>query len=106
MIAPLIASSVVGAASHALSAIAAPAQSASSATQAGPSFSQVMDLLTNETIDSLKHGEASAISSVHGKLSAQQTVDAIMSAERSLHTAIAIRDKAVGAYQEISRMAI
>jgi flagellar hook-basal body complex protein FliE len=106
MIAPLIASSVIGAASHALSTIAAPAQSASSAAHSGPSFSQVIDLLANETIDSLKNGEAAAISSVHGKLSVQQTVDAVMSAERSLHTAIAIRDKAVGAYQELSRMTI
>jgi len=29
-----------------------------------------------------------------------------MEAERTLHTAIAIRDKAIGVYQEISRMTI
>jgi len=33
-------------------------------------------------------------------------VEAVMSAEQSLQTAVAIRDKVVAAYQEIVRMAI
>jgi flagellar hook-basal body complex protein FliE len=33
-------------------------------------------------------------------------VEAVMSAEKSLQTALAVRDKVVNAYQEISRMAI
>ncbi|KAF2990642.1 Flagellar hook-basal body complex protein FliE [Methylocystis sp. MJC1] len=35
-----------------------------------------------------------------------QVVDAVMAAERSLQTMIAVRDKVVNAYQEISKMAI
>ncbi len=41
-----------------------------------------------------------------GKASVQQVVEAVMSAEQTLQSAIAIRDKVVSAYLEISRMAI
>ena len=43
---------------------------------------------------------------LQGKASVQQVVEAVMSAERQLQTAIAVRDKVVAAYLEISRMAI
>jgi flagellar hook-basal body complex protein FliE len=56
--------------------------------------------------DSLRTGEATALAGMQGKASAQQVVEAVMSAEQSLQTAIAIRDKVVSAYLEISRMAI
>ena len=36
----------------------------------------------------------------------QQVVEAVMAAEQTLQSAIAIRDKVVSAYLEISRMAI
>jgi flagellar hook-basal body complex protein FliE len=36
----------------------------------------------------------------------QKVVDAVLAAERELQTVIAVRDKAVNAYQEISRMSI
>lgn len=41
-----------------------------------------------------------------GDVTAREVVDSVMSAERSLQTAIAIRDKIVTAYLEVSRMAI
>jgi flagellar hook-basal body complex protein FliE len=82
------------------------AQNAASPGADGVSFAQFLEQLSSETVQNLKAGEAAAISGVQGKASVQQVVDAIMTAERSLHTAIAVRDKIVGAYQEISRMAI
>jgi flagellar hook-basal body complex protein FliE len=72
----------------------------------GPSFSQVLDGLTTDVVDTLKSSEATSIAAVQGKASVQQVVDQVMTAERTLQTAIAVRDKAVGAYQEISRMTI
>jgi flagellar hook-basal body complex protein FliE len=69
-------------------------------------FSQMVDQIAKGSLDALKAGEAAAISGVQGKLSIQQAVDAVMSAERSLQTMIAVRDKAVNAYQEISKMSI
>ena len=50
--------------------------------------------------------EAAALGGLQGKSSVQEVVQAVMSAEQSLQAALAIRDKVVAAYQEISRMAI
>lgn len=72
----------------------------------GLSFGQLVDQLSGEAVDALKTGEAAAISGVQGKMSTQQVVDAVMAAERTLQTAIAVRDKAVNAFQELSRMTI
>jgi flagellar hook-basal body complex protein FliE len=76
----------------------------SGASQA--SFSDMMAQVATGTIDTLKAGEAASISGMQGRASVQQVVEAVMSAEQTLQTAIAIRDKVVAAYQEISRMAI
>lgn len=70
------------------------------------SFSDVLAEVAQGAVSSLKAGEAAAISGVQGKTSVQSVVEAIMSAEQSLQTAVAVRDKVVSAYQEISRMAI
>ena len=79
---------------------------AATAAPAGPAFGDVMAQVAAGMRDSLRAGEAAAISGIQGKASAQQVVEAVMSAEQSLQTAIAIRDKVVAAYLEISRMAI
>lgn len=101
---PGIVSSV--ATSAGVSALSGVAQSVAAPSTDGVSFGQLLDQLSTGVVDSLKSSEAASIASVQGKASAQQVVDAIMSAERTLQTAIAVRDKAVSAYQEISRMAI
>lgn len=72
----------------------------------GPSFSDTMAEVSQGAIDKIKAGEATAIAGVDGQASVQQVVEAVMAAESTLKTAIAIRDKVVNAYQEISRMSI
>ena len=47
-----------------------------------------------------------SIEALQGKADTREVVDAVMSAEQSLQTAVAIRDKIVTAYLEVSRMAI
>ncbi|MGY2047705.1 flagellar hook-basal body complex protein FliE [Methylobacterium sp. JK268] len=79
---------------------------APAAVPAGPSFGDVMAQFASGVRDNLRAGEAASISGLQGKASAQQVVEAVMSAEQSLQTAIAIRDKVVSAYLEISRMTI
>ena len=54
----------------------------------------------------LKNAEALSIAGVRGEASVQQVVDAVMSAEQTLQGAIAIRDKVVSTYLELSRMSI
>ncbi len=72
----------------------------------GASFSQVLAEVASNTIDNVKSAEATSIAGITGKASVQQVVESVMQAEQSLQTAIAIRDRLVSAYQEISRMAI
>jgi flagellar hook-basal body complex protein FliE len=75
-------------------------------TTGGADFAQVLGNVANETMNNLKGGEAAAISGMRGQVPVQDVVEAVMSAERSLQTALALRDKTVSAYQEISRMQI
>ncbi|TCT07932.1 flagellar hook-basal body complex protein FliE [Aquabacter spiritensis] len=86
------------------------ASTASTAPAAGAtgaaSFGDVLAEVSSGAVSTLKAGEAAAISGIEGKASVQRVVEAIMSAEQTLQTAVAVRDKVVSAYQEISRMAI
>ncbi|TDH38262.1 flagellar hook-basal body complex protein FliE [Pseudohoeflea suaedae] len=81
-------------------------QGASAGQAAGPSFSDVLQSLGTGVIDNLKGAEAQSFAAVKGEADTRQVVDALMSAEQSLQTAIAIRDKLVTAYLEVSRMQI
>lgn len=72
----------------------------------GTDFGDVMAQLATGLRTSLRTGEATAISGIQGKASTQQVVEAVMDAEQSLQTAIAVRDKVVAAYLELSRMPI
>src|SRR5277367_5609072 len=78
---------------------------APSSTQ-GPSFGQALAQVIGSAVDTLQTGEAVAIQGLEGAASPMKLVDSVMAAQRSLQTVLAIRDKAVSAYQEISRMAI
>ncbi len=85
----------------------APAPSAATAApSADQGFDSILKSLATNTIDTLKAGETTAISAVEGKASVQQAVMATMQAEQSLQAALAIRDKVVSAFLEISRMQI
>ncbi|HUI21420.1 MAG TPA: flagellar hook-basal body complex protein FliE [Methylocella sp.] len=82
-----------------------PAQPAASIAGAPSEFGHVFSQV-GEAIDTLKAGESAAISGLQGQTSVQNVVESVMSAERSLQTVVAIRDKVVSAYQTISQMAI
>ena len=78
----------------------------SSGTGTSTSFGDMLSQVASDAVGTLRKGEATAISGIEGKASVQQVVEAVMNAQQTLQTAIAIRDKVVAAYQEISRMAI
>jgi flagellar hook-basal body complex protein FliE len=84
--------------------IRSPASSAAPAQ--GPSFDQALAQVIGSAVDTLRTGEAVAIQGVEGAVSPMKVVDSVMAAQRSLQTVLAIRDKAVSAYQEVARMAI
>jgi flagellar hook-basal body complex protein FliE len=78
---------------------------APSATE-GTSFIDAIGKAFSDSVASVQAGEASAIQGLQGGMEPYKVVDSIMGAQRTLQSMLAIRDKAISAYQEISRMAI
>lgn len=70
------------------------------------SFSEVLSSMANNTVTAVKEADNMAVQGLMGKADTRQVVDAVIQAEQALQTSIAVRDKIVTAYLEISRMAI
>jgi len=76
-------------------------------TEALPTdFGAVIGQMTLDAISTLRAGEQTAIAGVRGQATTQQVVEAVMASEQTLQAGVAIRDKVVSAYLEISRMTI
>lgn len=71
-----------------------------------PTFGGEFGELLSDTVGAMHKAESVSLDALHGKAETREAVDAVMNAEQSLQAAIAIRDKIVTAYLEISRMAI
>ncbi len=54
----------------------------------------------------VRNAENISVAGIQGSATVQQVVEAVMSAEQTLQGAVAIRDKVVAAYLELSRMQI
>jgi len=78
----------------------------SAATEAGADFGSMLLQLTSEAANVVRQAEATSVAGIQGKASVQQVVEAVMAAEHTLQGAVAIRDKVVTAYLELSRMQI
>jgi flagellar hook-basal body complex protein FliE len=70
------------------------------------SFADALNQTVGKTIGTLQNAEQMSIQALKGDADTREVVDAVMSAQQSLQTAVAIRDKIVSAYLEVSRMAI
>ena len=79
---------------------------AAAAPTAGPSFEEALSQAIGAAADTLQTGEGVAIQGITGAAAPMKVVESVMAAQRSLQTVLAIRDKAVAAFQEIARMAI
>ena len=99
------ATGAIQAAAGAAGALTSAAPAASAAT-AGSDFSAALGQAAGDAMKTLRAAEMTPMAGVQGKASVQQVADGVMSAERTLQTALAIRDKAVGAWQQVSQMPI
>ncbi|MGD0142879.1 MAG: flagellar hook-basal body complex protein FliE [Rhizomicrobium sp.] len=102
-----IAPAAAAAAYQALSNIGASAPSA--ATQAATPASSFSDFLSgamNNAVSTMQTGEQMATKQVAGQADIVDVVNAVNSAELSLDTVVAIRDKVITAYQNIMQMPI
>ncbi|HZP19778.1 MAG TPA: flagellar hook-basal body complex protein FliE [Bauldia sp.] len=91
---------------NSITRVVTPGSSAAPTAPAAGDFGKVLADVAGSAMDALKAGESTAIAGVQGKASTQQVVESVMTAEQALQTAIAVRDKLISAYQEISRMPI
>ncbi|WP_157016398.1 flagellar hook-basal body complex protein FliE [Mesorhizobium xinjiangense] len=80
----------------------APVSPAATAT----SFAEALSAAATQTVGALDRAETLSMQALQGGAETREVVDAVMSAEQSLQAAIAVRDKIVTAYLEISRMSI
>ena len=97
--------SAVGAIGKSLDIGASGTTGATSAT-GGTGLVDAIGKAFTDSLASVQTGEAAAIQGLQGGMAPYKVVDSIMGAQRTLQSMLAIRDKAVSAYQEISRMAI
>jgi flagellar hook-basal body complex protein FliE len=86
--------------------LSAPNAAATATAAPEQSFAAAMAEVMQDASRSLKGAETTSIQGINGQTSTQAVVDAVMGAERTLQTAVALRDKVVSAYLELSRMSI
>jgi flagellar hook-basal body complex protein FliE len=83
---------------------------ASTATGAGSAapanFGDFLSGAIKDATGTIKQGEAMAAKQVTGKASIVDVVSAVNSAELTLDTVVAVRDKVIAAYQSIMQMPI
>ena len=70
------------------------------------SFGDVLKNSVIQSIQTLRAGEAASARAVSGDASLPEVVQAITASEVTLQTVVAVRDRLVGAYQEIMRMPV
>jgi len=82
------------------------AQAATPGQNTGMDFGSVMSQMATDTVNSLKGAEAMSFKAIQGKANTREVVDAVLEAQQSLQTAMALRDKIVSAYLEVTKMQI
>ncbi len=92
--------------SNIVSRTAGPSQGLGGAPDAGEGFGAMLAQVGASTMSALQKAESVSTAALQGKGDTRAVVEAVMQAEQSLQTALAVRDKMVAAFQEITRMAI
>ena len=70
----------------------------------GMSFASVMGSMATDAVNSLKGAESMSFAGIKGTATTREVVDSMLQAEQTLQTAIAIRDKVVSAFLEVTKM--
>ena len=82
------------------------ASAVGSAASSGTDFAQMLGQMSSDAVHTLKTAETMSVDGLQGAGNIQGVVQAVMSAQESLQTALAVRDKSVAAFQEVTRMSI
>lgn len=76
------------------------------AQPAGAGFAEALQNAAQNTVADLRAAEGTSLQALSGESNVREVTDAVMTAEQNLQAAIAIRDKIVTAFLEVSRMQI
>jgi flagellar hook-basal body complex protein FliE len=82
------------------------ATGAASSVNIGGSFTDFLQSAVKDSMQTMKTGEQMATQQVTGQANIVDVVNAVNSAELTLDTVVAVRDKVVQAYQSIMNMPI
>jgi len=74
--------------------------------EGGANFASLLKQAAGDVGDALKQGEAASLQAVTGKPDLAQVAAAVNNAEIALQAVIAVRDRVIQAYQDISKMPI
>lgn len=74
--------------------------------QGGQEFSTVLAGFASQSIATMRQGEQAAIGGIAGSVPIQDVVDKLLAAEQAMQSTLAVRDKVVSAWLEISRITI
>ena len=69
-------------------------------------FAAMVAQMASQTAETVRVAEVASQAGIKGEMPLTQVVDKVLEAERTLNSAIAVRDKVVAAYLELSRMQI
>ena len=72
----------------------------------GASFMSMVKSAAADSIQTMKAGEQMSARAITGETSLPELIQAVSSAEMTLQTVVAVRDRMIGAYQEIMRMPV
>lgn len=72
----------------------------------GITFSDFLQSKAQDALETMKTSEKTSAQAVTGEADLTDVVQAVTAAEVTLQTVIAVRDRLIGAYQEIMRMPI
>lgn len=86
--------------------VQAPASAITPAELPDSSFSDFLSGAIKDSISTIRQGEQAATAQVQGKANLVDVVQQINSAELTLDTVVAVRDKVVAAYQSIMNMPV
>lgn len=80
--------------------------SAKGADAPGEDFASLLAGFAKQSIETMRQGEQAAVAGISGAAPIQEVVDKVMAAEQALQSTLAVREKVVAAWLEISRMTI
>jgi flagellar hook-basal body complex protein FliE len=82
------------------------APSAAVSAEQSTGFAELIAAAGRNAIGTMKGAESVAMDGMAGRAGIQDVVDGIMAAERTFNASLAIRDKVVTAWLDVSRMTI